>query len=276
MNAALQFLTVSLPCGYLLSAILHGMAFGGANAPEVGGIRRWVLRGTLAAHVTSCALRASMLGDFPVNDAWSVISAVAFATAAIYALLALRAGHPGTGGVVLGVVFVLQLLASSFGDMVPAPRPSGMAAFRVLHIATSVLAGAALILSGVHGFLYILLLRVMRERRFGALFEHLPNLELLARMTRGAALAGFIALTIGLNVGIALAHAEKMPSFDYRAPEVLLSLGLWIHFGIVAFSGSIRGFSARRAAIAAAGGLVALLLSLLLILFPSHVFHSTL
>lgn len=276
MNAALQFLTVSLPCGYLLSAILHGMAFGGTHAPQVGGVRRWVLRGTLLAHLASCALRAAILGDFPVNDTWSVLSAVAFATAAIYALLALRARHPGTGGVVLGVVFVLQLLASAFGDIVPSPRPSTMAAFRVLHIATSVLAGAALILSGVHGFLYIVLLRVMRKRSFGALFEHLPNLELLARMTRGAALAGFLGLTVGLNVGIALAHAEKMPGFDYRAPEVLLSLALWIHFGVVAFSGSIRGFSARRAAIAATGGLIALLLSLLLVLFPTHVFHSTL
>lgn len=276
MSSALQLLTVLLPCGYLLSALLHGMAFGGDRAPRVGGLRRGVLRATLLVHLGLFVLRAYALSDFPVNDTWSVISAVALSTAVTYALLALRAGHPGTGGVVLGLVFLLQLLASGLGNITPTPRPAGMSVFRVLHIATSVFSGAALILSGVHGFLYIVLLRVMRKRRFGALFEHLPDLELLARMTRGAALAGFLGLTIGLNVGIALAHTEKLASFDYRAPEVLLSLLLWVHFGVVAFSGSIRGFSARRASIAAACGLIALLLSLLLILFPGHVFHSTL
>jgi hypothetical protein len=55
---------------------------------------------------------------------------------------------------------------------------------------------------------------------------------------------------------------------------VFLSLVLWIHFGVIAFSRFIRGFSARRAAFAATGGLIALLLSLLLILFPGMSFHS--
>jgi ABC-type uncharacterized transport system permease subunit len=114
----------------------------------------------------------------------------------------------------------------------------------------------------------------MRERRFGALFAHLPNLDVLARMTRSAALSGFLFLTIGLNVGIAIAHAEASPGFRYGTPEVLLSLVLWVHFGVIAFSRYIRGFSARRASFAAAGGLVALLLSLVLILFPGVSFHS--
>jgi ABC-type uncharacterized transport system permease subunit len=139
-----------------------------------------------------------------------------------------------------------------------------------------VLAAAALILSGVHGILYLLLYRQMRARRFGLLFAHLPDLDVLARMTRSSALSGFLFLTVGVNVGIAMAHAEKSEGFRYAQPEVLLSIVLWIHFGVIAFSRHIRGFSARRASFAAAGGLVALLLSLMLILFPGISFHSRL
>jgi ABC-type uncharacterized transport system permease subunit len=181
--------------------------------------------------------------------------------------------HPGTGGIVLALVFVLQAAASSFVAIEPVPRAGGMGVFQVLHVATSAVAAAALVLSGVHGILYLLLFREMRERRFGALFDHLPNLDVLARMTRGSALLGFIGLTIGLNLGIWIAHRDQVRGFAYRDPEVLISLALWIHFGIIAFSASIRGFSARRASFAAAGGLVALLLSLLLVLFPSLSFH---
>jgi ABC-type uncharacterized transport system permease subunit len=172
-------------------------------------------------------------------------------------------------------MFALQLLASSFGTLHPEPRDNGMGWFQVIHVATSVLATSALILSGIHGVLYLLLFREMRERRFGALFDHLPSLDLLARMTRGGALAGFVCLTIGLNVGIWMAHREKIPGFAYRDPEVALTIALWIHFGIVAFSSSIRGLGARRASYAAAGGLLVLLLSMLLIFFPSLAFHSS-
>jgi ABC-type uncharacterized transport system permease subunit len=174
---------------------------------------------------------------------------------------------------VLGLVFVVQALASSLGPIVPVARATGMGIFQVLHVGTSVLAAAALVLSGVHGILYLVLFREMRERRFGALFDHLPNLDVLARMTRGAALFGFIGLTIGLNLGIWIAHRDHLPGFAYRDPEVLLSLALWVHFGVIAFSASIQGFGARRASFAAAGGLVALLLSLTLVLFPGISFH---
>jgi ABC-type uncharacterized transport system permease subunit len=273
MKNAIQALIVLLPVGYVLAAILHGMAFGGPRAPQVGGLRRFSLRATLVLHVLYFVLRAIALDHFPVSDLWSTVSAVAFSTALLYAALARFMKHPGTGGIVLGLVFLVQVIASSFSPLDLLPRAGGMGFFQVLHVVTSVLAAAALVLSGVHGILYLLLFREMRERRFGALFGHLPNLDVLARMTRRAALFGFVGLTVGLNLGIWIAHRDHLPGFAYRDPEVLLSLALWIHFGVIAFSASIRGFGARRASFAAAGGLVALLLSLFLVLFPSISFH---
>lgn len=275
MTSFLQALTVLLPSAYMLCATLHGMAFGGPRAPQVGTLRRNALRATLVLHLAYFLARAFSVGHFPVSDLWTTVSAIALATAVLYAGLARHLKHPGTGGVALGFVFLLQTLASVCEPIEAVPRPNGMGAFQVLHVSTSVLAAAALLLSGIHGALYIVLFRELRERRFGAVFDHLPPLEWLATMTRRAALAGFIGLTIGLNVGIWMAH-EETPHFDYRSSEVLASLVLWLHFGSVAFSSFIRGFTARRASFAAAAGLVALLLSLLLILFPGHAFHSSL
>lgn len=284
MSTIMRALSVGLPPAYMLAAFLHGMAFGGPRAARVAAPRRAVLLATIGVHAIYFALRARELRHFPVSDVWSTLSAVALGAAALQAWItrspqradpdARVPSQAGTGGVVLGIVFLIQLIASAFAPAVALPRPGGMGAYQILHVATSVLAAAALVLSGVHGILYLVLFREMRERRFGTLFAHLPNLDILARMTRSAALAGFLFLTIGLNVGIAIAHAQDAPGFRYGAPEVLLSLVLWIHFGVIAFSRFIRGFSAWRASFAAAGGLVALLLSLLLILFPGMSFHS--
>jgi ABC-type uncharacterized transport system permease subunit len=281
VNGALQLLAVLLPALYLLDALLHGMVFGGPRAPQVVGLRRWTLRITLVLHVLYFAVRARALGHFPVSDLWSTLSAVGLSVAALYAWIARREKHAGTGGVALGAVCVLQLIASAFGPIEPVARAAGMPPFQIVHVGTGTLALAALVLSGVHGILYLVLFRQMRARRFGALFENLPDLDVLARMTRASALAGFVFLTVGVNGGIAMAHAEHAPGFSYLAPgsgylapEVLLSIALWIHFGVIAFSRHIRGFSARRASFAAAGGLVALVLSLLLVLFPHLSFHS--
>jgi ABC-type uncharacterized transport system permease subunit len=274
MKEALRALSVLLPTGYMLAAFLHGMAFGGPGAPRVDGLRRAALRTTLLVHLAYFLLRARALGHFPVSDVWSTVSAVALCAAALYSIIARRSAGAGTGGVVLGFVFLLQLISSAFGPAEIVPRTGGMGPFQILHVATSVLAAAALVLSGVHGILYLVLFRQMRERRFGPVFAHLPDLDVLARMTRSAALAGFVFLTVGVNVGIAMAHSQNSPGFRYAAPEVLFSILLWIHFGVIAFSRYIQGFSARRASFAAAGGLIALLLSLVLILFPGHSFHS--
>ena len=284
MSTTLRAISVCLPPAYMLAAFLHGMAFAGPRAARVAAPRRAVLLGAIGLHAIYFGLRARELGHFPISDVWSTLSAVALGAAALQSWItrsprpaeqdARLPSHAGTGGVVLGIVFLVQLIASACAPAELLPRPGGMGGFQILHVATSVLAAAALVLSGVHGILYLVLFREMRERRFGALFAHLPNLDVLARMTRSAALAGFLFLTIGLNVGIAMAHAEAAPGFRYQAPEVLLTLVLWIHFGVIAFSRFIRGFSARRASVAAAGGLIALLLSLLLILFPGVSFHS--
>ncbi len=264
MNA-LQALAVALPPIYAAAAL--GFAAGRSTWAT------WALRAALTLHVADFLLRTSLLGHFPVVDLWTTVSACAFATAALWAIVARDAAHTGSGGLVLGLVAALQIAASSGVPLAPQPKPSGMSALAVTHVATSCVALAALFLSGVHGVLWLALFRSMRARRFSAFFERLPNLDTLAKMTRRAALLGFLGLTVGLNVGIGIAHAENAPGFDYRHPEVLVSLVLWLHFGVIAFSQKIPGLGARRASFAAAGGLVAALASVVLLLFPHH-FHG--
>ncbi|MBK7642588.1 MAG: cytochrome c biogenesis protein CcsA [Planctomycetes bacterium] len=280
MKEMLQPLAVALPAGYLVSALLHGMAFGGVRAPHVIRERVWVLRLTLLAHLLWFWAMGDALQSFPVVDIATTVSAVVLTSTFLYAFLARSVKHAGSGGVVLGLAALLQLSASAFVNLHPEPRlgpptpPLGGA--QILHVSLSVIATASLLLSGVHGMLYLVLFRLMKQRSFGPVFEHLPDLDLLARMTRGAALVGFLCLTVGMNIGIYLAHREQRPGFNYRETEVVLSILVWIYFGVIAFSSRIKGFSARRASLAAALGLVVLLLSTFLLFFPRLAFHSNL
>jgi len=252
MDTTVQALNVFLPLAYLVAAALYAMVFGGPRAPSVQRARRVALLVALLLHVAYFGARTFGFEAIPEIGAWTALSAVAFSTALLYTLIARFMGQANSGGAILGVVFVMQALASAF-----ATPPSGqfdVNAISIMHVATSVLATSSVILSGIHGALYLVLYRQMRRRTFGALFNHLPDLQELAVMMRRSSLAGFVLLGIGLNVGIGWAHALDLPGFSYSDVYVLIILGLWVHLGIVAFSSKIPGLSAWRAAMASSLG----------------------
>ncbi len=276
MSTALQALFVLLPPLYFAAMVLFAMSFAGDKAPPLAGARNWVFRALLVVHLALFAVHWNVAGGFAISTTWVLVSAVAFTTALLYGLITWRTEQAPVGAIVLIVVGTMQLFASSFVDLTPVAKvaSAGDSTRLVVHAMTSVLATAALLLSGIYGFVHLLLFRQMRHRKFGPLFEQLPHLELLARSTRRAALAGFLFMTIGVNVGIWQAHANQVEGFNYGDPQVILTLAVWLHFGVIAFSRYIRGVSARRASYAAAAGLVVLILTLLLTLLPSATFHS--
>lgn len=272
----IQALNVALPCGYLVAAMLYSMAFAGEAQPRFGRYRTPLLRALSLLHLTLFAVHGAAAGGFPHFDSWLSLSAVAFATVVLFVLVTWSSRQPTVGALVLLVAGALQMIASMFGSMVPlegkAPGPASAAS--AIHVLTAAFASAAVILSGLYGFLYLLLMRQMRRQTFGALFRQLPDLTQLARSTRRAALAGFLGLAAGVNVGIGMAHAGGTAGFSYADPLVLMTLGIWIHFGLIAFSRRIRGLTAQRASLAAAVGLGVLLAVLFLAIVPGATFHA--
>ena len=268
MNAFVQATTVLLPTAYLVAAVLYGMAFAGERQPTLAPrLRRPVLAVALLLHVAMFLARGRVAGTFPINGAWLTVSAAALAVAGLFVLVTWRVKLASVGGIVLGMVALLQAGASALGpvraEALPAADPVTIA-----HVLTVALAAAALVLSGLFGFLHLLLLRQMRRKSFGPVYRELPDLEQLVRLTRTSALWGFLFMAAGLNVGIGMAHARGTEGFGYLDPHVLLTIAIWLHFGLIAFSRHVPGFTARRTSIAAAWGLLILLATIALTLVP--------
>ena len=273
MNVTIQALSVLLPSGYLLLAMLYLPAF--ESSLGAGRTRRFLTLGVLGLHLLLFGLHWRAIGHFPVIDRWGVLSAEALTLVLLFAWIRWTVHHTGTASIVFAAAFALQLFASAFGKLPLAPRVEPAGPLVVVHVGTSLLAGATLVLSGLHGALYLLLFRQMRAKRFGAITRTLPDLALLAKMTRGAALAGFVLLGIGLNAGIAWAHVSGVENFSYSDPFVLMMLAIWLHFGLVALSGRIPGLTARRASFAATAGFVVLIASALISVLPELSFHPS-
>ncbi len=266
MNTTIQALAVILPSGYLLLALLYAPPMD--ERSRGGTWRRALVALVLITHLALFAMRWRVIGHFPVIDRWSVLSAEALVVVGLFAWIRMTVKHSGTASIVFAAAFLLQLLASAFGALPVQPRVTPASPVLIVHVGTGLLAGATMLLSGLHGALYLLLYRQMRNKRFGTLTRALPDLELLARMTRGSALAGFVLLGVGLNVGIGWAHASSVTGFSYSDPFVLMMIAIWLHFGLVALSGRIPGLTARRASWAATAGIVVLVASALIAVLP--------
>lgn len=307
MSTAVQALAVFLPLAYFAAAFLYGMHFGGRRAPSVEVPRRLALALALGLHLALGAGRWLQLSTFPVQDPWSTLSGIALGMVLLHVVASSRPGTgrrakagaldeaaaedvagevplapgrwghrgsvAGSSALVLATAGLLQTLASAFAPLAPPVAPDGPQAFRVFHVVTSLVAASALGLSGIHGWLYLVAFRRIRRHRFDPLVRGLPSLRHLSSMTRRSALLGFLLLTVGLNVGIAWAHNDELQSFHYSDPWVLAMLAIWIHFGVVAFSGSIPGLTARRTSLAAALGLAVFLSAGALTLIPEVTFH---
>ena len=273
MRTLAQALAVFLPALYLTTAFLYGLHFTSPGAPRVLAPRRATLLAVLVLHPLWFLVQGRRSDVFPAWEAWTTLSMVTMAIVWLFVLTSRRVAHGGVGAVVLGTAALLQLGASAFGPLDPPTLTARSGSFYLFHALTSVAAAAALVLSGLYGGLYLTVFRRMRNHRIDAFLLGLPSLRTLASLTRRAALAGFLLLAVGLNVGIGYAHVKHVAGFHYSDPWVLALILLWVHFGVVAFSHRIPGFSARRASFAAAAGLTVLLAAGLLTLIPDMSFH---
>ncbi|MFT4539871.1 MAG: ABC-type uncharacterized transport system permease subunit [Planctomycetota bacterium] len=274
MNTTIQALAVFLPCGYLWVALLYGMAFAGEHQPRIAKARGSSALILIGMHLLYFVLFGIGTNSLPLSNTWLMISSIVWTTCVLSLILSGRLHHATVGCFLFFLGGILQMLASAFGPITLEEAGSGYGSTQLLHGLTSILASSALLLSGIYGWLHLMLYRQMRAKRFGLLFRQLPDLEKLSRLTRRSALAGFLMLTLGVNIGIGVGHASREGGFSYLDPHVLLSIFVWLHFGAIAFSERIRGISARRASFAAVAGMLTLIALLLLSLVPGITDHT--
>lgn len=265
----IQALSTLLPCLYLALVGLCGAAFMASEERRYLGARRTLLFLTLGVHAALFAARFTEVPGMPALSGFAALSPLAFSIAGLHAWFArVERGQAGSATITYGVAFLLQLLSSALAPLEVLPAHDRPALFYALHVSSALVASAALALSGIDGLLYLILYRQMRLRRFGPLFESLPSLDQLAARMRRAALFACLFLAVGVNAGIWWAHRAQVTGFSYRDPFVLGLIALMLHFGVVAFSRRIPLLTARRAAIAAVGGLGVLVISLGYSLLP--------
>lgn len=244
MDGALTIMNWLLPLLYLLLLIDYGATF--FLRVKTHDRNPWLIA-VIAVHVAFLVLRGLRLGYPPLGDSYEVLSLVAVSTAAVYWVLELHGRDRRAGLFVFLAVFLFQYTSTVF-----LAHPITLGASDVgasygwggFHVVPAAFAYAALTFAGVYGLLHLVAQHNLKAHTFGVLFDRLPPLELLGRMTWLALLIGFALLTVSMVTGpflFAQARSAGPTTLEFKiASKIIIGSTAWI-ICLVAVLGRLLG-----------------------------------
>ncbi len=264
MDNALIIANWLLPLLYLAVLVDYGATFFLRARPEE---RHPWLAVVVVFHLVSLIVRAAHLGHTPETWPYEVLSIIALATAAVYWVVEFATHDRRTGVFVMFLVFLFQYTATTaLAPHIPtAVKPAGTTGWAWLHTMPAVMAYTGMTIAAVYGMLHLLTLRGLKQHRFGLLFDRLPPLESLGRMTWLAMVVGLIFMTVVIATSPFQMHGAGQDAG--MTPKVLSkiifgSLG-WLIYLVGAGGKLVRKWPAARVSYVAVAGFAAIMIMLI-------------
>ena len=263
MHSLVPLLTTLLPALYALAVAAYARIYTTESAESVvSSSHRWgprVLRGGVMLHLIYMISRGVAERHLPLASVYDFMSATALSLAAVYLYVEMRQGTRTTGIFVLPLVFLIQMVASAYGDVAPATKPTLNPIWFELHTLAAVLGYGAFFVAAIYGVLFLLLYREIKSNRLSFFFNRMPPLETLGRMNMSAASAGLVLLAFAICMGIGWGRLAGMDLFV--DPKTWLTIGAWLLLAFAVLAYHRLGWRGPRAVYAFLAGFSTLLVS---------------
>jgi HemX protein len=178
-----------------------------------------------------------------------------------------------TGYFVLVISFLFQLVSTLLIHELMIINPVLRNRLLGLHVTSALLGYSAFAISAVYGFLYIMLYHHIKSKRFGIIYDNLPNLENLERMATLAVLTGFVLLTVAIIVGVVWLPLA-FQHFSYLDPKLVGTLVIWLMYGIGLLAKRSVGWQGRKIMVLSIVGFAVTILSLTIVNVFLSGFHN--
>src|SRR5712692_3971212 len=243
MHVGIVAAEILLPLLYFVTIWVYAKAFlsGTAVARQLTSP---LLIFLILAHSLYLLLRTIEFGHPPITNIFEIFSNIAFCITVAYAYIEFQTKVSGTGYFILMLPFFFQLTSSLFmKDIVEVPEMLSSNLLAV-HVTSALLGYAAITISAVYGFLYLMLYHEIKSTRLGVIYKRLPNLEVLEDMSFVGIFFGFLMLTISIVFGyIWLPRASIR--FSYTDAKLIGTLAIWVIYGVGLTAKKIAGWHGR-------------------------------
>ncbi len=228
---------------------------------------------TLILHAFYIVARTSVFGHPPITSVYEILSLIAFTITLVYAYIEMRTRNSSTGYFILMLPFFFQLISSLLIREVSDIPPMLQSNLLGFHVSSAFLGYAAITISAVYGFLYLMLYHDIKSKQFGVIYKRLPNLETLERMSFTATVFGFFLLTIAIIVGV-IWLPRAIENFTYSDPKLIGTAAIWFVYAAGLTAKQIIGWQGRRMMILSVFGFALALVSMTIINMFFTQFHK--
>jgi cytochrome c-type biogenesis protein CcsB len=239
---------------------------------KAGRIGRWVLVGGFVLHCATLTTRFLASGHAPVVNLQDSLSFFAWAVVVIFLLFDLKYRLTVLGAFACPLALVL-MIAGSAAPNTPALNPALNSWWFPVHVTLAFLGDAVFALAAVAGVMYLLQERMLKSKKFSALYYRLPSLDVLDNINYRCLTFGFPLMTMGIISGAVWANAAWGTYWNWD-PKETWALITWFLYAALLHGRLTVGWRGRRAAIFAIIGFLCLLFTFLGVNFLFHGAHT--
>lgn len=197
---------------------------------HVQNSKRIFLFFTLIVHTFYLIERTFVFDHLPITNQFEIFTILAFAIGFTYFLLELLTDIRGTGVFILAIALVFQIISTIFikDDYlvkdVLKNYPLG------IHVINALLGFAAFSVSAAYSVMYLLQYKNLQTHKYDLIFDRLPNLEILEKLSFYSMIIGFFLLTIAIAIGF-IWLPSAFPNFKFYDPKIISTAFVWLIFG---------------------------------------------
>ncbi len=272
MIPLIHTLNILLPLFYLATFAVYFYDFQ-QGGKKFENSKRLFLFFTLIIHFLYLVLRTIEFNHPPITNVFEIFTVLAFAISFSYFILELVTDIRGTGPFIIIISVIFQTISTFFIQDLTEVKEVLRSNLLGIHVISALIGYSGITISAVYGVLYLILFNEIKLNKFGLIFNRLPSLEILERLSFIAAIIGFVFLTVTIIIGI-IWLPQAFPNITLLDPKLIGTFIVWFLYGIGLinkFTGKWRG---KKLIILAIIGFVFAILSTMITNFLGKSFHS--
>ncbi|HVO75839.1 MAG TPA: cytochrome c biogenesis protein CcsA [Ignavibacteriaceae bacterium] len=272
MNSLIDFLNTLLPFLYIITFLIYSYNFMKGDKILINS-KRLFLFITLLLHFVYLILRLIAFNHPPITNVFEIFTVLAFSISFAYFILELHTDIRGTGPFIIIISLIFQIISSLFIEDLVEVKEVLRSNLLGLHVFSALIGYSGITMSAIYGLLYLILYKEIKLNKFGLIFNRLPSLEILERLSFYSAIIGFVLLSIAILIGI-IWLPKAFPNFSYVDPKLIGTFLVWIVYGIGIISKVFGRWQGKRVVVFSIIGFLIAILSTTLTNFLAQSFHS--
>ena len=272
MKDVINFSNILLPFLYIITFGFYAYDFM-KGGKKFSNSKRLFLFLTLLFHLFYLLLRTIQFDHPPITNVFEIFTLLAFSISFSYFILELVTDIRGTGPFIIIISILFQVISSIYIKELVQVKEVLRSHLLGIHVFSALLGYSAITIAAVYGFLYLILYKEIKLNKFGLIFDRLPSLDVLEKMSFYSAVIGFILLSIAIIIGI-IWLPKAFPKFSYADPKLIGTAIVWILYGIGILSKVFGKWQGKKVIVLSIIGFLIAIMSTILSNFLAHSFHS--